>query len=429
VRKILTILTLIAALAAGLASATPAEAASFYNVGVKKVTFHEALDACIENLFLPCTLNAGTGSSNVLQISQQQTHTGDMVFADYKTTSIYGDSHLWLAANVGAECRGLHRLREITIRPEWKYGHGRTSILHEINDTHTSVSIPNNTRTMPTKLVAVNLPMHRLFGGDQLSSLVPDFDSLQEVYDHGEAVIAERVASGMTEVEARSQGFAVETWVAMHARAKCDLNNSGNAYYKDMPRYLPLRIEFVGAPLQPGKDHAIGDVLTTPDKVTEAHLVVLTDPTDACVLHLSGTLIANGNLSATYRFVNQFGQRSNSYTVDLAKDQPHFFSHEVAIPYAETGPSGPSLVTDTGPGTIGGLADHPSDKATGTYRIEVTSPNLLLSNVAGFSVDPCPVPPAADVPEAGQPPTADPLPLPPPPPPPGREPAGDLTLG
>jgi hypothetical protein len=98
VRKILTILTLLTALAAGLATASPAEA-SLYNRGVKSVDLHIAQDACIPSLFA-CIPNAGVGLSNRLYVTQVET-AGGQAFGDYDTTSAFGDSHLWFAATIG----------------------------------------------------------------------------------------------------------------------------------------------------------------------------------------------------------------------------------------------------------------------------------------------------------------------------------------
>jgi hypothetical protein len=438
VRKILTILTLIAALAAGLAGASPADAA-FYNRGVKKVDFQIAYDACIEGLFT-CTPNAGEGLSNRMYVNQVDTGSG-YTFGDYDTTSIFGDGHLWFAATIGAECRAGYKLDSARIIPGWVYDNTFPGVPQQVHAWSAGISVPD-AKTMPSKLIALNVPMSTVFAVDGGLSIVHEFDTLDDVYAYGESVIAQRVASGMSEADARSQGFLFEGNVALSAEVGCAGIVSGNVWRKTMPRYLPLTIEFVGVPKPGAKDQVGGDDLVVPDRVTEVELTVTPSPHDECILYVSGYFRANGDLTAYYRFIDQWGQRSNAFPVELEAGILTVRSHHISIPTADTSPEGPSLVAPTGPGQIGGLVVEDIGKVSGHYQIEVYSPNLIRSNIVGFSVDPCPVPPQADVPEGAptspQPPTdggdtidgesSDPTPLPPPPPPPTRQPGG-LTLG
>lgn len=437
-RKTMTILTLVAALAGGLATASPADA-SMYNRGVKSVAFHIAQDACIPDLFA-CTPNAGVGLSNRLYVTQVDT-AGGRAFGAYDTTSAFGDSHLWLAATVGAECRTGYRLKSATIIPGWHHANGSDAVPEQVTPWSLGISVPD-AKSMPSKLVAINLPMGQAFGSPGTGALVHEFDSLDAVYAYGETVIANRISSGMSEDDARAQGFTFEANVPLSARVWCTPNVSGRDRFKTMPRYLPLTIEFVGVPKPGAQDQAVGGGLAVAPRVTEVDITVVPDPHGACVLHVSVWLEADAELTAHYRIIDQWGQRSNAFSTRVGAQGTTVRSHQIAIPHADTSPDGPSLVAPTGPGQIGGLVVEDIGRVSGTYQVEVFSPNLVRSRIVGFSVDPCPIPPQADVPEGAptppvpQPPapapdgiagggTSDPTP---PPPPPSRRP-GAISLG
>jgi hypothetical protein len=437
VRKTLTILTLITALAAGLVGAPPASA-SFYNLGVKSVDFDFSPDACLPGLFA-CTPNAGDGMSNRLYVRQVETSNG-LQFADLDTTSAFGDSHLWLGATIGAECRAGYKLESATIIPGWHYANGSDKVPQELYSWSLGISVPN-AKTMPSKQIAINLPMSSAFGdGAPSHSLVHEFPSLDAVYAYGESVIANRIASGMSEADARAQGFVFEANVALSARVWCTPNGAGRDRYKTMPEYLPLMIEFVGEPKPGAQDQAVGGGVAVAPRVTDVDITVTPSTHGECILYVSAWFEADADLTAYYRIIDQYGQRSNAFAVQIGKQGTTVRSHHIPIPYADTSPDGPSLVAPTGPGQIGGLVVEDIGKVSGNYQIEVYSPNLIRSRIVGFSVDPCPVPTEADVPEATptppapQPPAPGPDSLdggstvPDPTPPPSRQPGG-LTLG
>ncbi|HSL59861.1 MAG TPA: hypothetical protein VK866_18575, partial [Acidimicrobiales bacterium] len=338
-------------------------------------------DACAPGVFA-CTPNAGNGPANVLRITQHELLGGDTGFAGYETTSAFHDE-LWMAATIGAECRAGYRLEAAGIRPGWELYAQNANNPQQVYSWQMGVSVPD-AKVMPEKLIAVNIPMSQLFEADLGSSMVLDFDSIADVYAHGESVIAQRVAMGTPEAVARSQGFVVETHVATHAAVTCrGLVQEDRRFVKTMPYYLPLTIEFLPRPLTPGVDQAAGGgELATAAEVTHVGLTVLADPVDACVLHLSGTVVANGATDVTYRMVDPYGRRSGSFQVSVLENVPAFVHHEIPIPTSAPSSSNTGIDVEAGGPDTG--------KISGTFRLEVTSPNTILSNHAGFSVDPCP---------------------------------------
>lgn len=391
-KKLLFALIAAAVLGSGLLTAGPA-AASFYNRGVKDVDYAWATDACAPDLF-DCTPGAGEGPANVLRIVQEPAAGGGLEFADYETTA-RDDDDIWFAATIGAECRVGYSLSSVWIRPEWAYESYqiRTPEQIELGWYGHQVSIPN-ARVMPEKLIAVDFPVDETFGSEHDSSLVLDFDSLEDVYAYGESVIADRIASGMSESAARADGFTFDTWVATHARVGCEGNVSGHAFIKKMPQYLPLSVEFVPVPQTPVGGNAVGGDVVVDTAVHDATLNVIPDP-DACTLHLSAMILANGDTEVEYRFTDLNGGYTPTYRLDVQTGLPAFVSHEVAVPSAGGAPDGPSLVAEDGRHDLDDLVGHPTDRITGVYQLEVLSPNSFGSNIDGFSVEPCTAPATA----------------------------------
>jgi hypothetical protein len=385
----------------------PAHAGSDW--GVKEIAFGPTEDSCVEDPALPCTPGAGLGNANRLRIGQRASiDTGEVSFNKVTTTASDPDD-VWLAARIGAECRTAYHLASAVVRRGLASHTSGAGAPPEVDETADwegiGVPVPK-AKEMPTKTVALNVPLDELFSPTE--PMTSDFASLSDVYAYGEQRIANRVAQGMTEAEARADDFSVLTYVEVHAEVTCK-HNTWSRYRLDRePELLPLIIEFephvTVAPTArpPARDRAIGGGLTTPLGVTDAALSVIPDPDDACTLHLSGTITAEVDTQVTYRFIDEYGQQSNGFVVDVEANVPEFVSHEVAVPSASTtagetdgGVAGGhrgagGLVAPTGPGTVGGLADQDTDRVTGTYQLKVESPNLVLSNIDGFNVAPCP---------------------------------------
>lgn len=248
-----TLLTLAAAAAvigSGLL-ATPASAID--HRGVKDLTYVESTDLCISGQALPCTVNAGHGAANVIRIVQTEQPEGGLRYEGFTTTSLDQDD-LWMAATIAAECRTGYDLSSARIRPQYGYGQYKLDAPEEVTDGWSGVGVSTpDARSMPTKKLALNIPVAEAFHPQR--GFVDDFETLGDVYEYGEHRIDQRIANGMNEAHARSIPFTFDTWVITHADVRC--SGSHRTFVKKMPRYLPLRIEFipVAEPTVQGRNH------------------------------------------------------------------------------------------------------------------------------------------------------------------------------
>lgn len=230
--------------------ATPAGAID--SRGVKDLTYHDATEVCVEGQALPCTVNAGHGSANVLRIVQTEQPEGGLAFEGFTTTSLDQDD-LWMAATIAAECRLGYDLSHASIEQGYRYGQEKLGPDEVIPGWQgMDVSTPD-AQAMPTKKLAVNIPVAEAF--HPANGFVDDFETLGDVYAYGEQRIAQRMASGMNEAEARSLPFQVQTHVITHAEVRC--SGANRTFVKWMPRYLPLTIQFVpvAQPTVGGRTH------------------------------------------------------------------------------------------------------------------------------------------------------------------------------
>jgi len=166
-------------------------------------------------------------------------------------------------------------------------------------------------------------------------------------------------------------------------------------YFKRRYREIPLTIRYEPVVVGPS-----GNQLPPPSTnknsapaVTDVFLAVVTDPDDPCVLHLSGTIQTNQPMTVEYRWLNPFGQPSNTYSVEVDATQSALVHDTVAIPVLEGPDFTDDLVVVEGPGDIAGEAAVVDDSVhSGSYTLQVVSPHHK-QDVTGFSVPFCPGPP------------------------------------
>ena len=115
---------------------------------------------------------------------------------------------------------------------------------------------------------------------------------------------------------------------------------------------------------------------------------MIKDADDPCTLHLSAAISTNGETSVDYRFVNEYGQPSNTYTVDVDATHVAMVDHSVAVPYIDAPDTDGDLAPTPGGDEIGGLTGAGSDLHTGTYELEILSPNPM-TDAEGFEVEYC----------------------------------------
>ena len=377
--------------AAAATIAVPAGVGHAYSTGVKSLSFVAAADVCEPGQALPCTSGAGVGEANVLTVSQSVVD-GYLRYDTLGGTSSIDDS-IWVAVEMGAECRLWHDMTRAQIDANiGDTSSGTTFDMSGLGDSGPfplSLPLPDG-EVMHKAIRAVNVPIDTAFD----AGLIWSFANPGEVFEAGEAEIDRRMDEGMTAAEARALPYELNTSITLAAEVVCDLPGLANARYVRKAATIPLRIDYLPAEAAPAVGGTRGDAggrLTMAPEVTDVELSVVPDPADPCTLHLSGVVETNGATPVQYRFIDPHGQPSNTYQLDVDDSQIAFFSRPVAIPQADVAdPQGDLTAPEPSHG-IGGVVANPSadDGYTGTFILEVLSPNHD-SDADGFSVPFCP---------------------------------------
>jgi hypothetical protein len=355
-----------------------------YNIGVKSLDFTPTLDWCLPGQWVPCTPGAGSGESNTLQVTQSVVD-GYHQFNGLESTSAI-DGSLWVGADIGAECRRGYKLffAEISAGGTESDGMWRED---EVVKSLFEVSVPN-TRTMPVKRVAVELPIAETFSPTGAYG-VPTTD---DFFAYGEEVIADRVASGMSAAEARALPFQVVIPFSLNGSVVCR-GTIGQHYKYEKSYTLPTTLTVEYLPVEvaaPSLDQAApGGGLVADASVTDVELFVVQDPADPCTLHLSGSIHTNAPTNVEYRFINPNGQPSNTYNIAVDATQSVLIDRTVEVPRIDNPHASDDLAVLDAPSDLDDLyVDIPTDQYSGTYMLEVMSPNHM-SDVDGFVVDYC----------------------------------------
>lgn len=357
--------------------------------GVKSVHFAEDDSACHSGQALPCLPDSGFGQSNRVYVHQIEVD-GQWVF-DHMSVPGIPDGNFWMAANIGGTCKAGYKIGSARISLGLAH---YESYVHEVQLWDWPVGHPN-AKHMPNKIVNVHVPFNEVFDGHPGTKLF-NFQTMEEIFQYGEDKIAQRVAGGMTEEEARKEGFHVDDWVPMHGTIGCEGNAFGRWGYMARPDWNHLEIVYVGlgtvAELQPEEDpvpEPVDDV-TLGAILTQAFLVVEQDAQDSCRLRLSGVFTSSEPMQVTYRFVNELGVPSQSFTAEIDQTQTTMIDHYYDLPVRERPSEGLGNVT-TGGGDrgVGGLTTEETDREQGTFQIQVLAPHGYWSNIDGYNVEPC----------------------------------------
>jgi hypothetical protein len=94
-------------------------------------------------------------------------------------------------------------------------------------------------------------------------------------------------------------------------------------------------------------------------------------------------------MNVEYRFINPHGQPSNTYNVAIDATLSALVDRTVAVPMLDVPDPTGDLAVVGGHGDLDDFfAEVPTDQYSGTYMIEVISPNHML-DADGFAVDYC----------------------------------------
>lgn len=355
----LVIMLMVAALLVGLLA--PAASAS-YSRGVKSMDF---------------TINTG-GPYNKVHISQ---HYVDGAWS-FDTIDL---PTVLVNVSVSADCRAGKSLQGGVFQAGYQLS-GDIAALQESAYTQ-SFETPD-ANSVESQEMTFHVPIAAVFEpyGEPFDEAV--------LFARGEQAVADAMASGLTEDEARADSYMLQEVVNFHALIKC-VDNSGGWIYKWVEGSTAvIELIYYPAEINPG----VVDEIPTPqglqvaNQVTQAQLSVIPDPADSCIVHASVTFVTNGAMTVEYQIVDDFGQHSQLMSLDIDDSGVGFFSHEVTLPAAAD-------FTDDdmfAPQPHGGL-DGPADdfaqaddgSVTGVLHVEGVSPHEFMSNYDGFSVDPC----------------------------------------
>ena len=210
-------------------------------------------DQCEPAQALLCTSDTGTGDSNVVYVTQSM-ENGQLRFNGLDGSGALQD-HVWVGAEVGATCRLVHSIEHFWVDDKVDHtdldgpvgpdasgpGAGVAPAFPTIVDTP-------DARTMPNKMIAVNVPIVTVFERD----LTANYPDQSDVLARGEQEIADRLAAGMSAADARGTGFRVETLMQLSAVVHCRYNGVVQAgYFKRTHIHVPLRIDFQPAEVAP----------------------------------------------------------------------------------------------------------------------------------------------------------------------------------
>ena len=379
---------------AALALAMPASPAGAYNAGVKSLHVVGDEDMCLEGQALPCTPGAGSGHSNEIRVVQNEV-AGYQRFSSFETTSQF-DDHVWMAVEIGAECRVSHRLFLASVggphdelMDKDALNAGQKADTFDVGFPGPGlphwVGVPE-AKEMPKKTIAVHVPFQQLLDDGMIS----EFADLESVYDYGEQVVAQRRLDGWTPAEARGTPFERTVQVELGAEVWCRHRViKGSAFVKQKNFTVGVKVKFMPTELDPAVSELPNpDGLLLPT-VTDVNLMVAEDADEQCTLHLSGVIETNIPTTVTYRFRDPYGQLSkHTYQVDVDQTLVAMVSHSADIPFAPAEPDGDDFAPNQD-GEIGGYAgDVPAGTYSGVYELEVISPGID-SDTGGFAVPYC----------------------------------------
>ncbi len=300
-----------------------------------------------------------------------------------------------IPAHYSAQCSGLRKLRGARIA-----AHGSSGAItaFEVSVWDEELPVDTDHRTIPGRDLDLDVPI------DAIQSIHDEmYPAPTPFADMGEGAIADLVADGVPELDARSQSSSKVIHVGFSGDVLC--SGLGGHRGASDPETTPVEIVFLGIGEAPGpgwreaaidpptRDQQVDDQLTAAPAVTQADLVVMADPADPCRPLLSGTPATNEPLSVDYRFVDELGAPSQVFTVDVDHTQVAYLDHHVDLPVRasslEGGDDGVGELAARDPGGDLELTADDTDREQGWYRLQVTAPHSSTSDIASCNVPPC----------------------------------------
>lgn len=359
--------------------------------GVKSLTFNPEGSICLEGQAYPCDPDAGLGESNIVYVHQREVD-GQYVFDSLEVPGI-PDGKMWVGVRYAAECKFGYHVEGAWVRTGWSNDEGKGGDPIQIYEHMADWPVDHaGQKTVWSQLLDLQVSIDLAFD----AGLFTHFETAEEIFVHGESVISDRMASGMTEEEARATPFHFQDWISMHGGVRCKGNVFGREGWKTKSAPIPVKFVFVGlgsdAKLEPAPliPEAPTDELTFGVAVTDAFLFVEPDANEQCRLRLTGAFTTNAPTDILYRFVDELGHASQMFQTSVDQTFVAMIDHYVDLPVVAV-PDGEvdQLVTELEIDYEGELVSAPTDREQGFYQIQVLEPHGYWSNVADFNVEPC----------------------------------------
>jgi len=124
-------------------------------------------------------------------------------------------------------------------------------------------------------------------------------------------------------------------------------------------------------------------------QVTQAALAITPKPYEGrcpAKIHLAPTIQTNGKGTVKYRFVDQFGNKSQEFQVKFDKADIKFLDHVIEIDDKDKKTGLGFTAQPAQGGELGLAAPTVPHLNQGIFRMEITSPHKKLSNIADYSV-------------------------------------------
>ncbi len=352
--------------------------ADFVNVGLVDVE-------CVEGQPLPCPPGAGVGAANTIHVRQSLVD-GEWVYDTVVGTSDDPDD-VWMQVSWEGDCNFGYSLIEGRVISGDYDDHGwwNTYMIEIGSLQHVVDGLPDANHH--TTQFAMHHPVDEVLHASGF-----DFaDPVGHLLQLAEAKVQDRIDAGMTEAEARAVTEVEQIAGPWHGLVACRGDVFGSEYFEADPTSLSLDVVFEGVEPEPGvvEPHDTGGLQVAP-AIGQAVLVVQPAADDPCLVHASGTFVANQPMTVEYRVVNHLGQKSQLHSVEIGHTLVAHVLHEIAVPEVEDTAVdeqlGVELPVD---GPLDAKAEIDSGLVSDVLHLEVVSPHAFTSNHEGYSVPPC----------------------------------------
>lgn len=367
--------------------------------GVKYVHLEPVAVDCSPGNALPCPFPPGTPQteSNVLYVEQTEDQNGKLHFNSLSTNT--DDDTVWLGLKYEAKCKTGYRLHSVNLKTGYEYasGEGYSEVTECDGDCPHIQSEPVNpdNKTIPWRHRPFYVPVSNVLSELELTE--------ESLYAYGEALIADRVADGMSEADARAQtedfaaGFPVAAVVTCERIFPIELSADGDSYA------MPLMIRYLGhgevadlQPSDPTPPPGIDPQFVDQTSVTQAVLFAVPDDSEnGCGLNLSAVFTTNDETTIEYRLVNELGVKSQVFHVPVDQTYTAYVNHWIDLTDTVIDSQDLGLVAPSGSDGELDLTTEDTDRVQGYFQVEVILPHHKMSNIASYNLPACKPDPVA----------------------------------